>query len=99
MMPTVLLVDEDRAIRMLCNHVLTRCGVDTWQTGGAYEAIKVSNQYRGSIDWLLPDTLRGGFTGARLALTLLRSRPAMRILLMCSHGCAELNAEWRFRTH
>ena len=49
MMPTVLLVGEDRAIRMLCNHVLTRCGVDILRAGGAYEAIEVSNQYGGSI--------------------------------------------------
>ena len=98
MMSTVLLVDEDRAIRTLCDHVLTGCGVDILQAGGACEAIEVSNQYRGSIDLLLSDTLRCGFTGAQLALILLRSRPAMRILLMCSHGYDELNPEWRFIT-
>ena len=99
MMPTVLLVDEDRAIRMLCNHVLTRCGVDILQAGGAYEAIEVSNQYRGSIDLLLSDTLRcGSFNGAQLALILQRFRPAMRILLMYSHGYVELHPEWHFIT-
>ena len=98
MMLTVLLVDEDRAIRMLCNHVLTGCGVDILQAGGSYEAIEASNQYRGSIDLLLSDTLRCGFTGAQLALILLRSRPAMRILLMCSHGYVELHPEWHFIT-
>lgn len=66
MMSTVLLVDEDRAIRTLCNHVLTGCGVDILQAGGACEAIEVSNQYRGSIDLLLSDTLRCGFTGMAL---------------------------------
>src|ERR1700730_17253523 len=98
MMSTVLLVDEDRAIRTLCNHVLTGCGVDILQAGEACEAIEVSNQYRGSIDLLLSDTLRCGFTGAQLALILLRSRPAMHILLMCSPGCDELNPEWEFIT-
>ena len=94
MMPTVLLVDGDRAIRTLCDHVLTGCRVDILEAGGASEAIEVSNQHRGSIDLLLSDTLWCGFTGAQLALILLRARPAMRILLMCSHGCDELNPQW-----
>lgn len=101
MMSTVLLVEEDRAIRILCDHVLKGFGVDILQAGGACEAIEVSNQYRGSIDLLLSDTPRCGVTGAQLARTLLRSRPAMRVVLMCSHGlmcsqgCGELNPEWR----
>jgi len=94
MMPTILLVDEDRAIRMICNHVLTGCGVDILQAGGAHEAMEVSNQYRGAIDLLLSDAPRCGFSGAQLAVVLLRSRPAIRILLMCSHGCDDLNPEW-----
>jgi DNA-binding NtrC family response regulator len=98
MTSAVLMVDEDRAIRKLCNDVLTGCGVDILLAGGACEAIEVSNQYRGSIDLLLSDTLRCGFTGDQLALILLRSRPAMRVLLMCSHGCDELNPEWHFIT-
>ena len=84
MMPTVLLVDEDHAIRTLCNHVLTGCGVDILAFGSC-EAIEVLNQFHGSIDLLLSDTLRCGFSGTQLALMLLRARPAMRILLMCSH--------------
>ena len=98
MMSTVLLVDEDHAIRTLCNHVLTGCGVDILQAGGACQAIEVSNLYRGSIDLLLSDTLTCGFNGDQLALILLRSRPAMRVLLMCSYGCDELNPEWHFIT-
>ena len=38
MMSTVLLVDEDRAIRTICDHVLTGCGVYILQAGGASEA-------------------------------------------------------------
>ncbi|MEO6526480.1 MAG: two-component regulator propeller domain-containing protein [Gemmatimonadaceae bacterium] len=77
---TVLLVEDEDAVRRLASRVLMRSGyhVLTAATGDA--ALELAARHEGTIDLLLTDVVMPGMSGRELAERLLPLRPGMRLL-------------------
>ena len=77
---TVLLVEDEHALRRLTSRVLTRSGYHVLCAASGNHALEVAAQYRGTIDLLLTDVVMPGMSGRELAEQLLPLRPGMRLL-------------------
>jgi two-component system, cell cycle sensor histidine kinase and response regulator CckA len=84
---SILVVEDDDALRHLIARVLNRCGFDVVITADAEEALShVSDQTR-KLDLLLTDiVLPGGMRGDVLARRALELRPGLRVLHMSGYA-------------
>ncbi len=94
--PTILLVDDEPSITMLCKEILQQTGFSVIVADGSSEALKICTQHEGPIDLLLTDLILPppGFQlasssnqfphvhGHELAIRALRIRKDLRIILM-----------------
>jgi two-component system cell cycle sensor histidine kinase/response regulator CckA len=79
---TILIVEDETAIRGLVRATLQREGYEVLEAGGAAEAERLCRTTPGRIDLLLTDTVMPGADGRRLAERLVKVRPDMKVLLM-----------------
>ena len=82
---TVLVVEDDPAIRDLIQHVLTRHGLRVLSAGSPSEAVRVAHDTLGEIDLLLSDVVLPEVSGKALADSLSAVRPNLRVLYMSGH--------------
>jgi DNA-binding NtrC family response regulator len=94
--PTILLVDGEPSMTMLCKAILLQAGFWVLDADGSSEALKICTQHEGPIDLLLTDLILSppGFQlasssnqfphvhGHELAIRALRIRKDLRIILM-----------------
>ena len=94
--PTILVVDDEPSITMLCKEILQQSGFSVLVADGSSEALKICTQHKESIDLLLTDLVLPppGFQlasssnpfphvhGHDLAIRALRIRKDLRIILM-----------------
>jgi len=78
---SVLVVDDDRAIRNVLVEMLTALGYQVTETSGGAEALAVFRADPGAFDAVLTDYTMPGMTGFELAGALLELRPDLPILL------------------
>jgi two-component system cell cycle sensor histidine kinase/response regulator CckA len=79
---TVLLVDDERALRVTCGRFLTRLGYTTLVAASPAEAQKIATGHQGKIDLLLTDIVMPGMNGIELAKQLTSTLPHLRTLYM-----------------
>ena len=72
---TVLLVEDEEALRRLSSRVLTRAGYSVLTASCGADAMMVAEQYEGTIDLLLTDVVMPGMSGRELAELLVPRRP------------------------
>ena len=82
---TVLVVEDERAVREFIVRVLTRAGYVTLEATHGTEALELSAAHEGTIDLLLTDVVMPGIGGSELARAIRRSRSAIRVLLMSGY--------------
>jgi CheY-like chemotaxis protein len=94
--PTILLVDDEPSVTMLCRTILQQAGFSVLAVDGSSEALKICTQHEGPIDLLLTDLIlpppdfqlassSNQFPhvhGHELAVRALRIRKDLRIILM-----------------
>ena len=90
---TVLLVEDDGALRELIAEKLTRSGYRVLAAATPAEATRTAREFSGPIDLLLADVILPGMRGPSLAENLARLRPEMRLLYMS--GYSELDPRSR----
>jgi two-component system, cell cycle sensor histidine kinase and response regulator CckA len=83
---TVLLVEDEDALRYLTENLLTRFGYNVFAAGGSAEALAVSASQTSSIDLLLTDIVMPGMNGRDLAGQLVIERPTMKVLYMSGYS-------------
>jgi PAS domain S-box-containing protein len=83
---TVLVVDDEPAIRTLARRILTDAGFVVLSAAGGTEALEVFEGSAGDIDLLLTDVLMPGTSGRQLALDLARLRPGLRVVFMSGYS-------------
>jgi NO-binding membrane sensor protein with MHYT domain/nitrogen-specific signal transduction histidine kinase/CheY-like chemotaxis protein len=79
---TVLVVEDETAVRQLAVRTLKRRGYLTLVAKDGDEALRASEQHRGPIHLLLTDVVLPRTSGPRLAAILLAARPELRVLFM-----------------
>ena len=82
---TILLVEDEPAILKLCQLMLERNGYVVLAAATAAEAIKKSENYRGTIDLLVTDVIMPEMNGSELSKKLLSVRPNLKTLFMSGY--------------
>jgi two-component system cell cycle sensor histidine kinase/response regulator CckA len=82
---TVLLVEDERALRNLTRKMLLEMGSTVLEAEDASQAIEIAKQTTKRIDLLLTDVIMPGMSGWALAETLSPLRPEMKVLYMSGY--------------
>ena len=82
---TILLVEDDDAVRSLVNVVLEHEGYTVLTADGGRQALEVARRYDGPIRLLLTDVVMPSMSGPDLADRLKSARPDLRVLLMSGY--------------
>ncbi len=83
---TILLVDDEPALRSLARHVLEMKGYRVLEAGNAEQALKIGESHRGPIHLLVTDVIMPGQSGPRLAAQLSALRPSLQVLFLSGYS-------------
>lgn len=90
---TILLVEDDPAVRELARTSLERHGYHVLAAPNADDAVRIASNFRGTISLLLTDVVMPGMQGPELAETLRGSSPGLRVLFMTGYAGGQVTAE------
>src|SRR5437667_12333986 len=82
---TVLLVDDDEAVRGFVRKILIEQGYEILEAGDGAEALELASAHAGPIDLLLTDVIMPKVNGFALAKRLLKERSQMAVLYMSGY--------------
>ena len=83
---TILLVEDDPAVRRVTARLLSAQGYRVLSTGGGEEALRVLGETREHLDLLLTDViLAGGMNGRVLADRVRALRPDLKVLFVSGY--------------
>lgn len=91
---TILMVEDEGAVRQLATHILKGHGYQVLCAGNGAEALRLSREHQGAIDLLVTDVVMPGMNGEQLARRLQSERPGLRVLFMSGYS-DELMARYR----
>ena len=83
---TVLLAEDDEAIRKLAMQVLERAGYVLLEAADGAEALTIARSHGSPIDLLVTDLGMPGLNGLEVARTLLDERPGMAVVYMSGYS-------------
>ncbi len=84
-MPTILLVEDDAAVRGVVRHMLQK-HYTILEAGGVPRAIEVAEKHNGSIDLLLTDVVLPEMRCGPLVARLKKSRPNLKVLYISGYS-------------
>jgi len=82
---TILLVEDDKAVRTAIRKMLKRSGYEVLEAGGGEEALHAFERHGESIDLLVTDVVMPGMSGTELAGRLSEIRPDLKVLYMSGY--------------
>ncbi len=82
---TVLVAEDDDAVRALAVHILERAGFTVHAAANGGEALLICEQFAGTIQLLLTDVIMPRMHGKALADRLTRLYPDLAVLYMSGH--------------
>jgi PAS domain S-box-containing protein len=82
---TVLLVEDEEAVRDLVRTILTGQGYEVIIASDPKHAEEIANKFSGEIHLLLTDVVMPGTSGRELAARVLAARPGIRVLYMSGY--------------
>ena len=82
---TILLVDDEAAVRQLCAKALTRAGYRVHQACNGPDALRVFEECGDTIDLLLTDMKMPHMTGTELARHLRHRRGTLKLLCVSGY--------------
>ncbi|HYN92789.1 MAG TPA: PAS domain S-box protein [Pilimelia sp.] len=83
---TVLVVEDEPALRQVACRILTAAGYRVLPAGDGAAALSLVAGHGGAIDLLLTDVVMPGMLGKELAERLVDARPATRVLYMSGYA-------------
>ncbi len=90
---TVLLVDDEQALREVTRRILTRNGYHVLTAANGHQAIEIASSHDGPIELLLTDVIMPTMQGPTVANAVRELRPNVRVLFMSGHAQPVLEAE------
>ena len=82
---TLLLVEDEDAVRALARFTLQQCGYKVLEASHGEEAIRVATEHREKIHLLVTDVVMPGMGGRVLAELLLKLRPEIKVLYLSGY--------------
>ena len=82
---TVLVAEDDPAVRQFITQVLRDCGYTVLEAGSTAEAVSISSAHRGEINVLVTDVVMPAMSGPQLAARLRQLRPDLRALYVSGY--------------
>ena len=92
---TVLIVEDEEALREVTRRLLTRQGYTVISAGDGAEALDVARTYQGVIDLLLTDVIMPQMLGKEAAEKIRYTRPDIRVLYMSGYAQPILASQGR----
>jgi two-component system cell cycle sensor histidine kinase/response regulator CckA len=83
---TLLVVDDEDALRDVAGRILSGAGYHVLAAGGGTQALEVAALHEGTIDLLVSDVVMPGMLGKELAERLVDARPDTRVLYMSGYA-------------
>ncbi len=98
---TILLVEDEEALRAVTREVLVQSGYEVLEANGGGQGLESAQHHPGAIHLLLTDVVMPEMSGPALAEKLAASRPEMKVLFMSgytdyvvdSHGVLESSTQ------
>jgi two-component system cell cycle sensor histidine kinase/response regulator CckA len=90
---TILLVEDEAALRNVCRVYLESKGYAVLEAGNAKEAMKICQSYDRTIHVLITDIVMPGVGGLELAKFALELRPALSVVLVSGYADRSLDRE------
>jgi two-component system cell cycle sensor histidine kinase/response regulator CckA len=94
---TILLVEDEQALRELIRDLLINSGYKVFESESPEKAIHMARQYAGPIHLLLTDVIMPGMSGRALAQQLAAFRPEVKVVYIS--GYAELKQSQVIDSH
>jgi two-component system cell cycle sensor histidine kinase/response regulator CckA len=82
---TILLVEDEEAVRTMVSKILQNKGYTVLEARHGNEAIEVSERYEGSINLMVTDVIMPQMSGRELAERMAPMRPEMHVLYMSGY--------------
>jgi two-component system cell cycle sensor histidine kinase/response regulator CckA len=82
---TVLLIEDEDAVRTLARHVLSTCGYMVLEAADGREAVRVAGQHPGRIDLVVSDVVMPHLGGRQLVERLAAVKPGMKVLFVSGY--------------
>jgi signal transduction histidine kinase/CheY-like chemotaxis protein len=89
---TILLAEDDGAVRHLARNILTHYGYTVLDGRDGHDALMKAKQHTGVIDLLITDVVMPGLSGRELVARLKTERPGVRVFF--TSGYAEDMSTW-----
>jgi CheY-like chemotaxis protein len=85
---TILLVDDEDAIRSMTKMFLERNGYSVLEAQSGSDAVAIWEKKQSQIDLMVTDlVMPGGFTGQKLARRLQFDRPSLKVIYSSGYDC------------
>lgn len=95
---TVLLCEDDAALRRMALQVLSRHGLTVLEAVSGEDALELMKTYEGHLDLVVTDMDLGEMSGLHVALSLRNERPDLLVLIMSGRAVAEVISEFPMGT-
>jgi two-component system cell cycle sensor histidine kinase/response regulator CckA len=82
---TILLAEDDPAVRKLTRRILASLGYEILEAESAEGALETAQRHTGRIDLILTDVVMPGMGGSDLVSRIRESRPDVRVLYMSGY--------------
>jgi nitrogen-specific signal transduction histidine kinase len=92
---TVLVVEDEDALREVTRRILTRAGYEVLAVADGLEAVEVAGSYPGWIDVLVTDVVLPHVPGREVARRIRALRPSISVLFMSGYAEPALGASGR----
>lgn len=87
---TILLVEDDAAVRRVARRILDKAGYDVIEAGNGREALQAVERHAGQVDLVLTDAIMPDLGGSELTLRLRQGRPDLRVLFMSGYALDDI---------
>jgi two-component system, cell cycle sensor histidine kinase and response regulator CckA len=82
---TILVVEDDVAVRRLVKRILTKAGYTVLGSSSGIDALQICEMYGATIDLLLTDVVMPGMSGQALAESIRLDHPSLPVLFMSGY--------------